>query len=104
MPYAKRKNGWDNDTAQWSKLAELPLTGIRCPTLILQGTADQNVPPIQAELAHSQIVGSKFVTLPGQDHWMLITKHKELDDHIHAFLLEHPSGDSASQGQTTGQQ
>ena len=96
VPYARRKDGWDNDTEQWTTLAELPLTSIRCPTLILQGTADQNVPPAQAELAHSQIAGSKLVTLPGQDHWMLITKHKELDGLSHAFLVEHASSDLLS--------
>jgi pimeloyl-ACP methyl ester carboxylesterase len=89
VPYAKRKDGWDNDTEQWIKLTELPLADIRCPTLILQGTADQNVPPAQADLAHSQIAGSKLVMLPGQDHWMLITRHKELDGFSHAFLVEH---------------
>ena len=104
IPYLKRKDGWDNDTLQWTKLAELPLGSIRCPTLILQGTADQNVPAAQAEWAHSQIAGSKLVTLPGQDHWMLITQHKELDSLSHAFLVEHQSGDSASQPQNAGQQ
>jgi pimeloyl-ACP methyl ester carboxylesterase len=99
VPYAKRKAGWDNDTEQWSQLTDLPLTSIRCPTLILQGTADQNVPLVQAEWAHSQIAGSTLVTLPGQDHWMLITKHKELDDLSRAFLLEHSGSDSASQRQ-----
>ena len=104
VPYSRRKAGWDNDTEQWTKLAELPLTGIRCPTLILQGTDDQNVPLAQAELAHSKIANSKLVTLRDQDHWMLITKHRELDDLSHAFLIEHQSGDSASQVQDAGQQ
>jgi pimeloyl-ACP methyl ester carboxylesterase len=97
VPYAKRKDGWDNDTEQWSELSNLPLASIRCPTLILQGTADQNVPPAQAELAHSQIARSKLVTLPGQDHWMLITKHKELDGLSHAFLVAHQNVDAVSQ-------
>jgi pimeloyl-ACP methyl ester carboxylesterase len=104
VPYAKRKDGWDNDTEQWTKLAELPLASIRCPTLILQGTADQNVPPAQAELAHSQIAGSRLVTLSGQDHWMLVTKHKELDGLSHRFLVERTGGDSVSQPQNAGQQ
>jgi pimeloyl-ACP methyl ester carboxylesterase len=69
----------------------------------LQGTADQNVPPAQAELAHSQIAGSKLVTLPGQDHWMLITKHMEFDDLSHAFLVEHTSSDAVSQPKNAGQ-
>ena len=93
VPYARRRDGWDNDTEQWAKLAEMPLASIRCPTLILQGTADQNVPPAQAELAHSQIAGSKLVKLAGEDHWMLITKHKVLDGFSHAFLVEHQSRD-----------
>ena len=96
VPYTRRKAGLDNDTEQWTKLEELPLARIRCPTLILQGTADQNVPPAQAELAHSQIAGSRLVTFAGEDHWMLITKHKELDSLSHAFLVEHPSNESVS--------
>ena len=103
VPYARRKDGWDNDTEQWTTLAELPLQSIHSPTLILQGSADQNVPPAQAELAHSQIAGSKLVTLPGQDHWMLITKHEELDGLSHAFLVEHASGNSASPPQNADQ-
>jgi pimeloyl-ACP methyl ester carboxylesterase len=97
VPYARRKDGWDNDTVQWTMLAALPLSSIRCPTLILQGSADQNVPPAQAELAHSQIAGSTLVTLPGQDHWMVITKHKELDGLSHAFLVEQQSSPRTGQ-------
>jgi pimeloyl-ACP methyl ester carboxylesterase len=96
VPYARRKDGWDNDTEQWAKLGELPFASIRCPTLILHGSADQNVPPAQAEFAHSQIAGSKLVTLSGQDHWMVITKHSELDGFSHAFLVEHLGSDSVS--------
>jgi len=75
----------------------LPLASIRCPTLILHGTADHNVPFEQGEFAHAQIAGSRFVQLSGQDHWMLITKYKELGQITDAFLLEHASSDSISQ-------
>ena len=95
VPYSERKDGWENDTEQWEALPELPLASIRCPTL-LQGTADHNVPFAQGEFAHAQIAGSRFVQLPGQDHWMLITKYKELGRIIDAFLSEHASSDSAS--------
>jgi pimeloyl-ACP methyl ester carboxylesterase len=97
IPYSKRKDGWENDTEQWETLPELPLASIRCPTLILHGTTDNNVPFAQGEFAHAQIVGSRFVQLPGQDHWMLITKYKELGTITDAFLLEHASSDSISQ-------
>jgi len=96
IPYSKRSDGWENDTEQWESLPELPLASIRCPTLVLQGTADRNVPFAHGEFAHAQIAGSRFVQLPGEDHWMLITKYKELGQIIDAFLLEHSSNDSAS--------
>ena len=101
IPYSKRKDGWDNDTEQWETLPELPLASIRCPTLIVQGTADTNVPPANAELAHSQIAGSQLVSLAGEDHWMLITQHKKLDELSRAFLLEHAGSDSVSQAPST---
>jgi pimeloyl-ACP methyl ester carboxylesterase len=103
IPYSKRKDGWENDTEQWETLSELPLASIRCLTLILQGTVDQNVPFAQGEFAHAQIAGSRFVPLAGQDHWMLITKYKELGKIVDAFLLEHASSDSARQAQPAAQ-
>jgi TAP-like protein len=59
------------------------------PVLMIQGTADVNVPIAHGEFAHAQIAGSQFVQLRGEDHWMVITKHKELGKLIHAFLVEH---------------
>jgi pimeloyl-ACP methyl ester carboxylesterase len=91
VPAASRAAGHDNDIAQWAAISELPLKGVRCPTLILQGTADVNVPIAHGEFAHDQIAGSQFVQLPGEDHWMVITKHKQLGELIHAFLVEHGS-------------
>lgn len=91
VPDASRDAGHQNDIAEQATISELPLKSIRCPTLILQGTADVNVPIAHGEFAHAQIAGSQFVRLPGQDHWMVITKHKELGKLIHAFLVEHAS-------------
>ena len=97
VPYASREAGAQNDTAQDAVISELPLASIRCPTLILHGTADVTVPIAHSEHAHAQIAGSQFVQLSGQDHWMVITKHKELGELVHAFLLEHARSDSVSQ-------
>jgi pimeloyl-ACP methyl ester carboxylesterase len=103
VPSASREAGTENDTAQFAKMADLPLASIRCPTLILQGTADQNVPVAQAEFSHAQIAGSQLVELPGEEHWMVITKHKELGKLVHSFLVEHTSSDSGSEGRTVAQ-
>lgn len=103
VPYANREAGVQNDVAQYAQISALPLASIRCPTLIVHGTADVTVPIAHSELAHAQIAGSQFVQLPGQDHWMVMTKYKELGELTHAFLVEHASGDSASQLQYVGQ-
>jgi pimeloyl-ACP methyl ester carboxylesterase len=91
VPAASRAAGHENDIAQWAAISELPFKNVHCPTLILQGTDDTNVPIAHGEFAHAQIAGSQFVNLPGENHWMVITKHKELGELIHAFLVEHGS-------------
>jgi pimeloyl-ACP methyl ester carboxylesterase len=92
VPDASRDAGHQNDIAEQAAISELPVKNIRCPTLILQGTADVNVPIAHGDFAHAQIAGSQFVQLPGEDHWMVITKHKELGELIHAFLVKHAGG------------
>jgi pimeloyl-ACP methyl ester carboxylesterase len=89
VPYANREAGVQNDAAQYAQISTLPLASIRCPTLLVHGTADVTVPIAHSELAHAQIAGSQFVQLPGQDHWMVMTKHKELGELTHSFLVEH---------------
>jgi pimeloyl-ACP methyl ester carboxylesterase len=89
VPSASRAAGHENDIGQWAAISELPLKRIHCPTLILQGISDVNVPIAHGELAHAQIAGSQFAQLQGEDHWMVITKLKDLGELIHAFLMEH---------------
>lgn len=89
-PYALRKTGLLNDLAQEGKIGNWPLTPIRCPTLILQGSADQNVPPADAEYAHAQIAGSQLRVFPGADHLMVIFRSSQLSSIIERFLRAHP--------------
>jgi pimeloyl-ACP methyl ester carboxylesterase len=88
VPYAKREAGADNDLAQHARLPTWPLRDIRCPTLILHGAADVDVPFSHAEAAHAQIPGSQLVRLEG-DHLVGITRHKEVDAALRSFLAEH---------------
>jgi pimeloyl-ACP methyl ester carboxylesterase len=90
MPFRLRRVGTANDLVQEQRLDGWPLEKITCPTLILQGTADQSVPHADAQYAHAQIAGSVLVELPGADHMMSITRHKKLDELITAFLRAHP--------------
>ncbi len=89
VPFRLRKVGVENDLVQQTHLDGWPLNRIQCPTLILQGSADQSAPPADAEFAHQQIPNSELVELPGEDHMMMITKHAELASRIHAFLTAH---------------
>lgn len=89
VPAASRAAGHENDVGQWAAISELPLKSVHCPTFILQGTADSNVPIAHGEFAHAQIAGSQFVRLPGEEHCMVITKHKQLGELIHTLLVEH---------------
>jgi pimeloyl-ACP methyl ester carboxylesterase len=73
-----RNAGETNDFIQFSKIGTPPLHQVTCPTLILHGTADRNLPISHSEFAHSQIKGSEFVVFPGEDHFMVITKYKEV--------------------------
>lgn len=90
VPLRLRLAGVENDLIQETKLNGWPLNEIRCPTLILQGAADQSAPAADAEYAHRQIAGSELVELADQDHMMEFVKHKELDAKILDFLREHP--------------
>jgi pimeloyl-ACP methyl ester carboxylesterase len=90
MPYWLRRVGAANDLVQEQRLDGWPLQKVDCPTLIVRGAVDQIVPRADAQYAHAQIAGSVLVELPGADHTMSITKYKELDDLVTAFLRAHP--------------
>jgi pimeloyl-ACP methyl ester carboxylesterase len=47
---------------------KLPLDNIRCPTLIIHGDADNDVPPRDAEYAHAAIAGSELLWINKASH------------------------------------
>jgi pimeloyl-ACP methyl ester carboxylesterase len=67
-PYRPRRPGTDNDTAQLARTTELPLADVRCPTLIVHGTHDADVPIEHGVRAHEQIPGA-------QRHWIESGSH-----------------------------
>jgi pimeloyl-ACP methyl ester carboxylesterase len=66
--FAARQDGVHNDLAQYAALTQLPLAPITCPTLIIHGSADKDVPPSHAEYAHATITGSELYWIPGGSH------------------------------------
>jgi pimeloyl-ACP methyl ester carboxylesterase len=89
IPFNLRQAGQHNDLAQEERMGIWPLHRITCPTLILHGTADTNVPLADSQYAHREIQGSTLVTLAGEDHMMVITRYREIDEKIVAFLRAH---------------
>jgi len=89
VPASRRAAGQANDLRQFAQMGEWPLSTIRCPTLILHGTLDKDVPIAHAEFANAQIANSEFVPIQGADHSMFYTKYKELDRLVRGFIAEH---------------
>lgn len=66
--FDERKAGADNDIAMGSAIDKLPLDQIRCPTLIIHGDADNDVPPRDAQYAHEAIAGSELLWMNKASH------------------------------------
>jgi 2-hydroxy-6-oxonona-2,4-dienedioate hydrolase len=88
-PYAARNAGRLNDGEQYSRLARWPLAGIKCPTLIVHGTADTAVPYAHAQFAHEEIAGSRLEAFEGGDHFISITHGTKIDALVAEFAAAH---------------
>ena len=90
VPMKARIEGQENDSRAFARMDDWPLDRIRCPTLILQGTLDKDVPAEHADYAHARIAGSELVWIKGADHLMPATRHKELGAVVATFLARLP--------------
>ena len=91
VPTGRRAVGHANDREQFAHIQELAFGAIGCPTLILHGTNDTDVPIAHAEYAHSRIAGSEFVKFEGADHSMITTEYKELYRMMQKFIDMQPA-------------
>jgi pimeloyl-ACP methyl ester carboxylesterase len=66
--FDQRQAGVHNDLFQMAAIERLPLATVACPTLIMHGTADKDVPPSHAEWAQAAIPGAELYWLPGGSH------------------------------------
>lgn len=66
--FEQRQEGLNNDLKQLACIRQLPLDAIHCPTLIIHGDADADVPPGDARYAHDQIASSQL-------HWIEAGSH-----------------------------
>jgi 2-hydroxy-6-oxonona-2,4-dienedioate hydrolase len=85
-PYEARDAGRVNDGEQFSRLPRWPLEQIKCPTLIVHGTADTTVPFAQALFAHEQIAGSRLEAFEGGDHFISVAYGTKIDALVAQFV------------------
>lgn len=88
-PFAMRDAGRLNDGHQFTRIPQWPLEQIICPTLIIHGTADRNVPFSHAQRAHEAIAGSQLRAFDGGDHFISITRSAEIDALVGEFVAAH---------------
>ncbi len=68
---------------------EPQLSQIRAKTLLLWGSADSETPPEMGRRFHAQIGGSRYIELPGKDHYLFLGMGAHLcAEHIEEFLAE----------------
>lgn len=84
-PLSPRESGIRNDIFQIQNLPPLPTDKIRCPTLVVHGTADQLVPSGSAREFASQVKGAIFLPVAGSGHLIWIGPDA---DRSHAAIAE----------------
>jgi pimeloyl-ACP methyl ester carboxylesterase len=68
-----RRTGYANDLQQFAAITSLELDAITTPTLVVQGTADSDLPPAQSTFAAETIPGAELLTLDTGTHLALFT-------------------------------
>jgi pimeloyl-ACP methyl ester carboxylesterase len=71
----------------------LPYGDIETHTLVIHGTADEVVPPGQAELAAGSIPQAEMVEIEGGGHLAAITHREEVSLALERFLKTIVSGE-----------
>lgn len=89
-PFDLLRAGFENDMEQFAAIDRLPLDQVRCPTLIVHGTHDGDVPYRHAEDAAREIPGAELFTVEKGWHLLALSdgdgayRQAEID-----FLKEH---------------
>lgn len=89
-PFGMLSSGFDNDLKQFASIEHLPLEQVRCPTLVVHGTHDGDVPFAHAEHSADGIASAELFTV--ENGWHLLKLSDGDDAHLRAeidFLKKH---------------
>ncbi|MDE2745710.1 MAG: alpha/beta hydrolase [Chloroflexota bacterium] len=92
-PFGMLRAGFDNDLEQFASIAQLPLDRVNCPTLVVHGTHDGDVPFAHAEHSAAGIRDAELFTV--ENGWHLLRLSDGDDAYLRAeidFLRQHLLG------------
>jgi pimeloyl-ACP methyl ester carboxylesterase len=72
MPLSVRQMGLRNDLEQFAQLPVYPLDQVRCPTLVMHGRADGNVPLSHAEFVARTVPNAELFALEDCGHFIWV--------------------------------
>ncbi len=73
FPFSLRKAGLVNDLQQFATIKEYDLTAIRCPTLVVHGRHDGNVPFDHAEFVANAVPGARLMVVEDCGHFIWVS-------------------------------
>ncbi|GAA4879916.1 alpha/beta fold hydrolase [Actinomycetospora straminea] len=73
VPDAHRRAGYRNDLDRFAAITSLELEKVAAPTLVVQGSADSDVPPADSTFAADTIPDAELLTLDTGTHLALYT-------------------------------
>ena len=92
VPLSARKVGLDNDLKQFARLGVYPVGRIGCPTLVVHGRHDGNVPFSHAEFVGQNVPGARMFVLETCGHLLWMSDEADAArQEVMSFLNEHTS-------------
>jgi pimeloyl-ACP methyl ester carboxylesterase len=90
LPLSLRRTGLRNDLAQFASMPEYPVERIACPTLVVHGRFDGNVPLEHGEFVARGVPGARMHVVEGCGHLVWLSERAgEVRDVVMEFLREH---------------
>jgi pimeloyl-ACP methyl ester carboxylesterase len=100
MPLSVRQTGLRNDLHQFADLPVYPLEQITCPTLVVHGRADGNVPLAHAEFVARLVPNAVLIGLEDCGHFIWVgPRAGEAAGKVTAFLRRHAPSAATVPGQ-----
>jgi pimeloyl-ACP methyl ester carboxylesterase len=90
MPFSMRRTGLWNDLHQFAHLPVYPLERIACPTLVVHGRADGNVPLAHAEFVARAVPKADLLVLEDCGHFIWVGPGSgEAAEKVRTFVARH---------------